>query len=222
MVGLPPPLRALLFPLVLLTLMTFVVMPLGRVSRIASGPVGSGPQPDEDVGDGDGGLVAVGELVKAGRDRAELCAAVHQPLDLIAVAVTDPVKGRRPATTGATTGAVGLLIIPLRDRVPDVAGPQRRPVGPAAIGLIPGQVIGTYPRPAAPTRPGHPHGIDQPHQLAGVGVLARSQPGGQVPTPAIADGVQLGGQPTPRPAQRLLAACLDRRDPPLRAPAACW
>src|SRR5215212_1712758 len=57
------------------------VMILGRVSRIPSWSVGSGAQPDEDVGHGNGGLVADGELVVAGRDRAELLAAVHQPLD---------------------------------------------------------------------------------------------------------------------------------------------
>jgi antibiotic biosynthesis monooxygenase (ABM) superfamily enzyme len=39
MVGLPPPLRALLFPLVLLTLMTFVVIPVvTRVLRRRLGP----------------------------------------------------------------------------------------------------------------------------------------------------------------------------------------
>jgi hypothetical protein len=43
--------------------------------------VGSGAQPDEDVSHTDRGLVADGELVKAGGHRAELLAAVHQPLD---------------------------------------------------------------------------------------------------------------------------------------------
>jgi hypothetical protein len=56
-------------------------VPLGRVSRIAAGAVGSGAQPDEDVGDGNRGLVADGELVEAGRHRPELLAPVHQPLD---------------------------------------------------------------------------------------------------------------------------------------------
>jgi hypothetical protein len=57
--------------------------------------------------------------------------------------------------------------------VGDVAGPQRRPVGPAAVGLVPGQVIGAHSGPTAATRPGHPHLVNQPDQLGGVGVLAR-------------------------------------------------
>jgi hypothetical protein len=58
-------------------------------------------------------------------------------------------------------------------------------------------VIGTHPGPAAAARPGHPHRIDQPDQLAGVGVLPWGQAGGQVPAATVADGVELGGQPTP-------------------------
>jgi hypothetical protein len=48
-------------------------------------------------------------------------------------------------------------------------------------------------RPPTAARAGHPHGVHQPDQLGGVGVLARGQPGGQVAAPAVADGVQLGG-----------------------------
>jgi hypothetical protein len=51
--------------------------------------------------------------------------------------------------------------------------------------------------PAPPTRPGHPQGVHQPDQLAGVSILARGEAGGQVAAPAVADGVELGGQPTP-------------------------
>jgi hypothetical protein len=112
-------------------------------------------------------------------------------------AVADPVKGRRPPTSSAPAGPVGLLIIPLRDSVADVAGTQRGPVGSAAVGLVAGQVIGTHSGPTAATRAGHPHGIHQPHQLAGVGVLAWGEAGGQIPAAAVADGVQLGGQPAP-------------------------
>jgi hypothetical protein len=170
---------------------------LGRVSRIVLGLVGSGPEPDEDVRDGDGGLVAVGQLVKAGGHRPELLAAVHQPLHLIPGAVPVAVKGRRPPTTTTPVSPVGLLIVTLWDRVPDVAGAQRGPVGTAAVGLVAGQVIRAHPGPTPPTRPRHPHLVNQPDQLGGVGVLARSQPGRQVPTATIADGVELGGQPTP-------------------------
>jgi len=173
------------------------VSPLGRVSRIASRLVGSGAQPDEDVRDSNGGLVAGGELVKAGRDRPELLAAVHQPLHLIPVAGAGPVKGRRPTAPGTTTGPVGRLIITLRDRVADAAGPQRRPVGAAAVGLIAGQVIRSRARPPTTAGPSHPHLVHQPDQLGGVSVLPRGQPGGQVAATPIADRVELGGQPTP-------------------------
>ena len=56
-----------------------------------------------------------------------------------------------------------------------------------------------HPGTGPPTTAGprHPHGIDQPDQLVGIGVLARGQAGGQVAATAVADGVQLGAQPTP-------------------------
>jgi hypothetical protein len=170
---------------------------LGRVSRIASGSVRSGPQPDEDVSHTDRGLVADGQLVEAGRHRPELLAPVHQPLDLVALAVALAVKAGRAATTSPPPGPVGLLVIPLGNGVADPASPQGLPVGPAAVGLVPGQVGHPGTRPPPPTWAGHPHGIDQPDQLGGVGVLARGQAGGQVAAPAVANGVQLGGQPAP-------------------------
>jgi hypothetical protein len=76
-------------------------------------------------------------------------------------------------------------------------GPAGRPGGPAAVGLVPGQMLGTHPGPATATRPGHPHGVHQPDQLGGVGVLPGREPGGQVPATPVADRVELGGQPTP-------------------------
>jgi hypothetical protein len=169
---------------------------LGRVSRIASGAVGSGAQPDEDVSDGDRGRIPAGELVVAGRHRAELLAAVHQPLHLIPVAVAGPVKGRRSATPATPPGPVGLLVSALGDGVRDSTGPQRGPVGPAGVGLVAGQLRHPRAGPPTATGPRHPHLVHQPDQLGGVGVLAGGQLGRQVAATAIADGVQLGGQPT--------------------------
>jgi hypothetical protein len=58
-------------------------------------------------------------------------------------------------------------------------------------------VIGARAGPATATGPGHPHLVHQPDQLAGIGVLPRRQPSDQVAAPAVTDGVELGGQPTP-------------------------
>jgi hypothetical protein len=94
-------------------------------------------------------------------------------------------------------GSVGLLVVALGNGVGDAASPQRGPVGPAGVSLVPGQMVGTHPGPTTATRPPDTYLIDQPDQLAGVGVLAWRQPGDQVAATAVADGVQLGGQPTP-------------------------
>jgi hypothetical protein len=169
----------------------------GCVSRIASGSVGSGAEPDEDVSHTDRGLVADRQLVEAGRHRPELLAAVHQPLELVALAVALALKGRRPATPSTLAGPVGLLVIPLGDGVADPASPQGGPVGPAAVSLVPGQLGHPGARPPPPTWAGHPHLIHQPDQLAGVGVLARGQAGGQLAAPALADCAELGGQSAP-------------------------
>jgi hypothetical protein len=168
---------------------------LGRVSRIASWLVRSGAQPDEDVGDGDRGRIPLSELVVAGRHRAELLAATHQPLDLVALPVAGSVEGQRPPTTGTLAGPVGLVVIPLGDGVRDVASAQRGPVGAAGVGLVGGQMIWSRAGPPAAAGPRHPHLVHQPDQLDGVGVLARGQPGRQVAATAIADRVELGGQP---------------------------
>jgi hypothetical protein len=93
--------------------------------------------------------------------------------NLVALAIPVAVEGRRAATTRPATNPVGLLIVTLRDGVADAAGPQRRPVGPAGIGLVAGQVGHPGPRPAPAARPDHPHRVHQPDQLGGVGVLAR-------------------------------------------------
>jgi hypothetical protein len=50
-------------------------------------------------------------------------------------------------------------------------------------------------RPAAPTRPRDPHLVNQRDQVLGVGVLAWGEPGRQVAAAAVADRVDLGGQP---------------------------
>jgi hypothetical protein len=54
-----------------------------------------------------------------------------------------------------------------------------------------------HARPTPPTRTRDPHLIHQRDQFAGVGVLAWGEPGRQVAAAAVADRVDLGGQPAP-------------------------
>jgi site-specific DNA recombinase len=116
---------------------------------------------------------------------------------LVALAVALAVEGWWPPTTGTPTGSVGLLVVALGDGVGDPADAQGGAVGAAGVGLVAGQVIGRRAGPTPPTRAGDPHLVHQSDQLGGVGVLPRGQAGGQVATPAVADGMELGGQPTP-------------------------
>jgi hypothetical protein len=115
----------------------------------------------------------------------------------VALPVAHRIHPGRPATPGTPPGTGGLLVGSLRDGVGDAAGPQRRPVGPTAVGLVPGQLGHPSAGSAPTTRAGHSHGVHQPNQLAGVGILAGREPGHQVPTAAVADGVERGGQPAP-------------------------
>ena len=76
-----------------------------------------------------------GEFVKAGRHRAELLAAVHQPLHLIAAAGADPGQTSAAAHRSALAGPVGLLVIALGDRVADpAAGCRARRLHPRRAG----------------------------------------------------------------------------------------
>jgi hypothetical protein len=123
-------------------------------------------------------------------------AAVHQPLDLITLPVPDPIKPRRPATTSTPCGHGWPSDRRAQGSCAGCGGAQRGPVGAAGIGFVGGQMVRSPAGPPPPTRAGHPHLVHQPDQLAGVGVLPRGQPRGQVAATPVADGVELGGQPT--------------------------
>jgi site-specific DNA recombinase len=129
--------------------------------------------------------------------KTQFCHLRSDYFHLVTLPIALAVKGRWPTPTSSPPGSVGLLVIALGNGVGDPARPQRRPVGPAGIGLVPGQVGQALAGPAPPTRAGHPHLVHQPDQLAGVGILARGQARRQVATTPIAHRVQLGGQPTP-------------------------
>jgi site-specific DNA recombinase len=127
--------------------------------------------------------------------KTRFCHLRSDYLDLVTVLVAVPGKDWRPATTPATASAVGLLVVTLGNGVRDTAGTQRRPVSPAGVGLVPGQVPQPLARPATATGPGDPDLIDQGDQLAGVSVLPGREPGRQVPAAPVTHGVDLGGQP---------------------------
>jgi site-specific DNA recombinase len=76
----------------------------------------------------------------------------------VTLPIADPIKGWRPATTAHP---IGLLIVTLRDRVPDVAGAQRRSVGAAAVGLVAGQMIRSRGGAPPTAGSGHPHLVHQ-------------------------------------------------------------
>ena len=76
----------------------------------------------------------------------------HSVADLIALPVALAVKGRRAATTSTLAGPVGLLVLAFGDGVRDAAGPQGGPVDPAAVSLVPGQMIRSHPGPRPPRR----------------------------------------------------------------------
>lgn len=135
-------------------------------------------------------------------------------------------RGRRQgsAVEGAASLAVGCLVGTLGDGVADPKSPQQRRVGAAAVGLVGGKMVGAFAGLAAPARPWDPQGVEQRGQSAGVGGvggLARGEQGGQVAAAPVAEGVQLGGQPTPRPSESLPPRCVVGAVLRFRAPAAC-
>jgi hypothetical protein len=96
-----------------------------------------------------------------GSTKTRFCHLRTDYLHPVTLPIADPIKGWRPATTATTAHPIGLLIVTLRDRVPDVACAQRRPVGAAAVGLVAGQVVGSRAGPPTTAGSGHPHLVHQ-------------------------------------------------------------
>src|SRR5579875_2624184 len=150
------------------------------------------------------GAVALGALVVAGGQAAELLAAVDQPLHSIAQPVERTVEPA-PAALG------GLA----RDGDPDPAPAARAADGPAAVALVAGDPPGAHAGSAPAGAPHRPR-CQQPLEHRRLVRLARREHDGQGLAPARGPEVDLG-----RKAALAAAKGLGRRVPPL-APAACW
>src|SRR5215217_1042085 len=150
------------------------------------------------------GAVALGTLVVAGGQAAELLAAADQVLHAVAPPVERPIK--------RAAAALGSLA---RDGDPDAAPAARLADGPTAVAFVAGHPLGA---PARPPAAGPPHRalrqqLREHRRLVG---LSGCEHHGQRLAAALGAEMDLGGQPALPPAERLL-----RRVPPF-APAACW
>src|SRR5215212_12067689 len=150
------------------------------------------------------GAVALGALVVAGGQAAELLAATNQVLHAVAPPVQRPIEG-------AAAALVGLA----RDGVPDAAAAARLADGPAAVAFVAGYALGAHPGPPAA---GPPHRAlrQQLREHRCLVRLAGREYQGQRLAAALGAEMHLGGEPALAAAERLL-----RRVPPF-APAACW
>src|SRR3954470_2001212 len=150
------------------------------------------------------GAVALGALIVAGGQGAELLAAADQVLHAVAPPVELPIKR-------AAAALVGLA----RDGRPDAAAAARLANGPTAVALVAGHAPGSHPGPP-PT--GTPHrALGQ--QLGEHRCLVRRagcEHHGHRLAAALGAEMDLGGEAPLAAPERLL-----RGVPPF-APAACW
>src|SRR3954451_21480767 len=159
------------------------------------------------------GAVALGALVVAGGQGAELLAAADQVLHPVAPPVARPIKR-------AAAALVGLA----RDGDPDAATAARLTDGPTAVALIAGHALGPHARPPGA---GPPHralaGRGPPHRALGQQLgehrrlvrLAGCEHHGHRLAAALGAEMDLRGEAALAAAERLL-----RGVPPF-APAAC-
>lgn len=82
-------------------------------------------EPEDECREVEPGLVAGGQFVEAGGDRAELLEAVEAAFDHVAGLIELSVEGWRPAAGLTAPHTVVLLIRPLRDHCPDTPASQR-------------------------------------------------------------------------------------------------
>src|SRR5581483_11709409 len=160
-------------------------------------------QPEQDGGDDPQGAVGVAALVVAGRQAAELLAAVDQPLH----PVPEPVRG--PIERAAAP------LPPLaRDGVADAPPPTVGPLPLPRVAFVSHYPIRPEPRTAAPRAPDRPL-LQQPLENRHFVLLARGQHQGQELAVAFRAEMDLRREAALAAPERF-----GRRVPPL-APAAC-
>jgi hypothetical protein len=153
-----------------------------------------------------------------------LLEAVEAPLHQIALLVTLGIKDRGPAPAPPQRRTAGLLIPTLGNGDPDTPPPQCRPGGWMRVRLVRDQVVRAFARPPG-AMAWYADVIEQGQQLGIVPDLAGGKPDGQRAAPPVDHQVDLGGQTSAGPAQRLAFAPICEPAGPLlrsrRAPAAC-
>jgi hypothetical protein len=169
-------------------------------------------EPQDEADDDHAGAVVGGALVEAGGDPAPLLEPVDAPLDQVAPPVADRVKGGWPAGTA-------VLVDPGRDGLGDATPTQQTPAGAGAVAPIGQQMRWPFPRPAMPTRPRDPDGVQQGQELRALVALPAGQPDRQRPAVSVHGQAQPGRQPAPAVPQRLIV-CV--RAPPLTLSERGW
>ena len=161
-------------------------------------------QPQQNSCDDPERAVAVGPLVVASGQAAELLAAVDQPLHSVAQAVRRAIE--RPAAA---------LRAPTRDGVPNPPAPTVRSMGAPRVAFVAHDAIGPPPGPPAPRAPHGPLFQELLEDRRFV-LLAGRQGQRQQLAVALRAEVDLRREAAPAAPERF-----GRRVPPF-APAACW
>src|SRR4051812_32357030 len=148
-------------------------------------------QPDVDVGDLDGRLVADGELVVASGEAAVLFVPVDAALDGVPLSIGGRVERRGTAAGRSSFAAGGLLVGLDRDGCRDAAPSQVAPVAAAGVGLV-----GQHPVRAAAWTPWatparYPDAAEHGGELWAVGGLAGGHHRGQGLAPLLDRQVHL-------------------------------
>jgi len=175
----------------------------------------------------DGSFVAYGEFVESGCYGTVAFEPVDTALDSVALLVDFGVERRWPAAPRSLLAPVGVLIGLTRDGGFDPTPAQVSTVGPGRVCLVGQDPVRSGPG-RATTEAGHPDPVKDHSELRAVSPLPRSEHDRERLLPLLTAQMQLGGQPAPGPAQRVVGRLLPNaawwfglQIPLLRAPAAC-
>lgn len=175
----------------------------------------------------DGGFVAHGEFVESGCYGAVAFEAVDAAFHRMTTLVDFGVEAGRPATLGSLGLSVGILVGLAGDGGLDPTPAQVAAVRPRRVRLVGQDPIRSGPG-SATTEAGYPDSLEHHRELRAVATLPSGKHDRQWFLPLLAAQVQLGGQPTPGPTQRMIGRLVTDSTgrfglqiPLLRAPAAC-